>query len=512
LNFRALVAPVFVAVVVSVTAFVLLVIFAARVQDEQALESEKTILQQEASAYLQRLQTLTEDNAWWDVTAEKIILVEDLPWIEKSLGATTTDLGFIDGTMVLRPDFGVIYSFHETRSNQPIMTDEIMLRSELGSALAEMNIDTKDSISGLFLVKGKLVALAATLVQSNDDALFEPALPAQRPVLIFYSTLTDYEIELIGLANTLHGLKFSPENAAGDNTLLITGINGDRVGWLTWQTKAPGTDMALDMVWPAIFLLALVVFAMVRFVRQAIGTVEALNQANKSKSAFLASMSHEVRTPLNSVLGFAELMSLELFGKIEGDKNKEYLQLIKDSGGHLLTIINDILDISKLEAGKFDVYAEEVKPDVIVQDCVKMVEPNATERGITLTHHTEKASLHSDERIIRQILINILSNAIKFTPKGGAVHVLTERGKEYYQILVTDNGCGMSEKEIEIALTTFGQVKNTHTKQHSGTGLGLPLVARFITLLDGKIHITSNPSKGTSVTLYFPYKTNAKNL
>jgi signal transduction histidine kinase len=270
--------------------------------------------------------------------------------------------------------------------------------------------------------------------------------------------------------------------------------------------------MALDMVLPAIILLGIVVAAMAYFIRRASALVRELERANRSKSSFLASMSHEVRTPLNAILGFSELMSLELYGKVEGEKNKEYLRLIQDSGGHLLAIINDILDISKLEAGKFNIYAEKIQPCQIVDTCVRTIEASAKDRSITITQHCHGGTIFSDERVMRQILINILSNAIKFTNPGGAVHIIGEQLKGQYQILISDNGVGMSAEEIDVAFSTFGQVANELTKKHRGTGLGLPLVKRFITLLDGSVGISSNPGKGTSVTLSFPLKTTAKNL
>lgn len=504
MKFRALVAPVFVAVVVSVAAFVMFVVFAASEQDNQALTSEKTILEQEVKAYSERLATLIRDNAWWDSSVEKVILVEDLPWIEGSFGATVSEVSFIDGTMLVRPNLSIMYSSHLHETSR--MNDQTILNAKMIQAIKAMTIGQSEWIAGSMLVEDELILFAAALFKSNDDSNFVPRLPDERPILIFYSVLTEEEVDLIGKSNTLANLTFSREKPAGDSHHTLLGIDGSLLGWFTWQTKAPGTDMALDMAWPAIFLLALVAVAMARFVHQANKMMEGLEQANRAKTTFLASMSHEVRTPLNSILGFSELLSLEMFGKIEGEKNKEYLQLIRNSGEHLLTIINDILDISKLDAGKFEVYRELVSPNDVIMDSIRMVEPSAEERGITITDQCEATSINSDERIIRQIMINILSNAIKFTPRGGAVHVQAECISEGYQVLITDNGVGMSHKEIEIALSTFGQVKNDVAKSSHGTGLGLPIVVRFMELLGGTIDITSNPGKGTSVTMTFPFQ------
>lgn len=514
LNFRSLVTPVFAAVVASVAAFVLLVVFAAGEQDDLSLKSEQAVLNQEMDAFAGNLETLATDNAWWDTAVNKILLEEDLEWIDYSIGATAQDMPHVDGAIIVRPDLSIIYAYNVQQNSGPDVNAQMLLATSISDILGRMSMANSQSrtSSGLLRLDGRLIAYGASLVRANDETNYATSLPYERPVLMFYAVLSEFEIDRIGTDNAIEQLVFSADQPDQSAALALENTAGVTIGWLSWKTRAPGTEMALDMVWPALILLLAVSYAMARFLRKASSLVDGLEQASRSKTSFLASMSHEVRTPLNSILGFAELMSLELFGKIEGDKNKEYLQLIKDSGGHLLSIINDILDISKLEAGKFEVYSEEIKPDDVILECIRMVEPSANDQGITLTHHCEKAQIHSDERILRQILINVLSNAIKFTERGGAVHIIGECKKAHYQALITDNGIGMSQTEIDIALSTFGQVQNEYSKKHSGTGLGLPLVKRFITLLDGNLDISSYPGKGTTVTLIFPYKTRAKKL
>jgi len=507
---------VFIAVTVSVMAFALLVIFAASEQDKQALEFETTVLRKEISNFPRDLSVLASDNAWWDTAVEKIIFQEDLEWLEGTIGTTARDISFVDGAIVTRPDLSVIYAAHSSENDDAVLSTNSLLSSELGKVLGSFYTTakpTKSEVSGLILINGHLVAYSTSLVRASDEELFDPRLGRSQAALTFYSVLSQPEIDSAGHNGALQGLAFSveqPENKIG--CVPVENIYGATIGWLAWSPREPGTEMALDLVIPALILLGLLVVAMIHFTKRANSLIEGLEKASKSKSSFLASMSHEVRTPLNSILGFSELMALELFGKIEGKKNKEYLQLIQTSGGHLLSIINDILDISKLEAGKFDIYAEEIQPNSIIDECIRMIEPAAQDRNITITHKCAAAKIFSDERIIRQILINILSNAIKFTKQGGAVHINGETNNDHYVIQISDNGMGMNASEIEIALSTFGQVQNEYSKSHSGTGLGLPLVKRFIALLDGQMDITSNPGKGTTVTLKLPIRTTAKNI
>lgn len=515
MNFRKLVTPVFAAVAASVAAFALFVIFAASEQDAQSLRAERAVLQQRVIDFSDNLLILATDNAWWDEAVEKVILEEDTDWIDETIGATGTEIHFVDGTLIIRPDHSILYSNNTGRFDTNVVNEQTLLSSGIAHAIQNLSVSDDPSTSnayGLLRIDNLFLAYGASLIRPSDEQAFSRALPATRPVLVFYSVFNREEIVEIGTSNAIEKLRFSEVQPLEPGQLALRDANGNALGWLAWESHAPGTKMAVDMVWPSIILLALVVLAMVRFIKRANTLVAGLEQASKSKTSFLASMSHEVRTPLNAILGFSELMSLELFGKVEGAKNKEYLQLIKDSGTHLLSIINDILDISKLEAGKFDVYAEQVHPKAIIEQCINMVDPSARDRGIAVTDACDTATILSDERILRQILINVLSNAIKFTNQGGAVHVIGERQKNHYQILVTDNGIGMSAKDIEIALTTFGQVQNGYTKIHGGTGLGLPLVKRFVTLLEGTVDISSNPGKGTTVTLTFPTTTQAKKL
>ena len=519
MNLRALLTPVFIAVAASIAAFAMLVFFAAGEQDDQSLNFENAVLHEQKIGFSNNLVVLAIDNTWWDTAVEKIMLSEDLDWITSTIGESINDIEYLDGTIFVRPDLSLIYGFHSTQSKGAELAPQALLASPIKGVLNKLDItddDKQASAYGLLEIEGRLIAYGASLVRPIDETMLPAPKTTRRPILIFYSVISPDEISAIGKKNAIQNLRFSIEKPAASGIMPLYGPENRVIGWLGWTSQAPGTEMAKKMVPPAVLLLVLVVLAMIRFVNRATLLVDGLEQASKSKSAFLASMSHEVRTPLNSILGFSELMSLELFGKIEGKKNKEYLELIKGSGNHLLTIINDILDISKLEAGKFDIYAEEIRPGPIVAECVHMMEPSAQDREITVTSYCEGTVIFSDERILRQILINILSNAIKFTQKGGAVHISGKRKLDFFRIRVTDNGIGMSEADIETALSIFGQTHSEHAKKYtkgqSGTGLGLPLVKRFVTLLDGTMDISSTPNKGTSVTLNFPLKTTAKNL
>jgi PAS domain S-box-containing protein len=229
--------------------------------------------------------------------------------------------------------------------------------------------------------------------------------------------------------------------------------------------------------------------------------------ANNAKSQFLATMSHELRTPLNAILGFSEVLSAELLGPVGQSKYLEYARDIHDSGRHLLELINDILDLAKLEAGKLDLHETEISLPAVAERCAALIRERARLGKIALTVDVphDLPALRGDERALRQVLLNLLSNAVKFTPEGGRVTVRGRwSGKRGFELSVSDTGIGMSERDIEVAFTAFGQVESHLSRRHEGTGLGLTITRSLVRLHGGDVSIASARGKGTTVTARFP--------
>lgn len=229
--------------------------------------------------------------------------------------------------------------------------------------------------------------------------------------------------------------------------------------------------------------------------------------ANRSKSEFLANMSHELRTPLNAIIGFSEIMQDQLFGPVGNETYQEYATSIHESGQHLLAIINDILDISKIEAGQFALHEDEMDVNEAVISCLRLIEPRATKGGIRLGGEADTTlRMRADQRRVKQMLLNLLSNAVKFTPPGGSVSVSTDISSgDGIRITISDTGIGMSEQEVAKALRPFEQVYGGLDRHFEGTGLGLPLVDAMIRLHGGRLTITSSPGHGTTAELLFPH-------
>jgi signal transduction histidine kinase len=234
---------------------------------------------------------------------------------------------------------------------------------------------------------------------------------------------------------------------------------------------------------------------------------EAAEAANLAKSQFLANMSHELRTPLNAINGFSEALKLGIAGKLP-ERAVDYAQLIHQSGDHLLRVINDILDLAKVDAGKFGLREEEgVDPGAIVEACLTLVRSQALAGSVVLSGAIGDSlpCLVADPTRLKQILLNLLSNAVKFTEPGGSVTLRagqTARGDIVFEI--HDTGLGMTADELVIALQPFSQVDASNTRRYDGTGLGLPLAKRLTELHGGSLEVDSEKGRGSSVVVTHP--------
>ena len=240
---------------------------------------------------------------------------------------------------------------------------------------------------------------------------------------------------------------------------------------------------------------------------EALGAKEAAELANRSKSEFLANMSHELRTPLNAVIGFSSIMKDEMFGSIENQKYLEYSDDIHVASSHLLEVINDILDVSKIEVGEFKLADDDVSVNELVESCIRTMSTTFERRGQKAVNELPETSpiLRADHVRIKQVLFNLLTNSSKFTPAGGqittAVSVSTEG---QISISVSDTGIGIPEKDLERVLEPFTQVDNAFSRTHDGVGLGLSLCRSLMQMHDGILILESEEGVGTKVSISFP--------
>jgi len=235
--------------------------------------------------------------------------------------------------------------------------------------------------------------------------------------------------------------------------------------------------------------------------------LKAETRANAAKSDFLALMSHELRTPLNAIIGFSEVLGTEMMGPLGHPRYREYANDVHGAGKHLLALINDILDLSKAAAGKFELACEEIAPADIVAECLRLTRGRAHDGGLRLTSELAPGlpNLVVDRLRFKQALLNLCSNAIKFTPVGGKVHVSASQAQDGSFVLqVIDTGIGMSAEQIPLALEPFRQVASPFARHAEGTGLGLALVKSLIECHDGRLEIESALNRGTTARLILP--------
>jgi signal transduction histidine kinase len=232
---------------------------------------------------------------------------------------------------------------------------------------------------------------------------------------------------------------------------------------------------------------------------------EKAESASRAKSEFLATMSHELRTPLNPIIGFAEIMERKLHGPLGDAHYDEYVCSIRESAVHLLSIINDILDIAKVEAGKATPGNDVVCIEEIIASCVRLMQEHANRGNVRLDTKLadDLPNFRANPRMVKQIILNLLSNAIKFTPDGGTVTLAVDAEQDL-RINITDTGIGIAEADIEKALAPFEQIDRSLNRKYEGTGLGLPLARSFVRLHGGDLVIRSQLGKGTTVMVTFP--------
>jgi signal transduction histidine kinase len=229
--------------------------------------------------------------------------------------------------------------------------------------------------------------------------------------------------------------------------------------------------------------------------------------ANRAKSSFLATMSHELRTPLNAIIGFSDMMRCQVLGEIGNERYHPYIVDIHDSGAHLLQIITDILDLSKAEAGKLNLNEDIFDLRDVVRSVRQLTSGRIAAGGLTVTIKipSELPPLRADERKIKQVLLNLTSNAVKFTPAGGTIELSAQFGRETGLVMIiADTGIGIPREDLDRVLEPFEQADSSLSRQHAGTGLGLPLVRAMMELHGGTVALKSTLGVGTEVIITLP--------
>ena len=304
------------------------------------------------------------------------------------------------------------------------------------------------------------------------------------------------------------GIAKATHEATGLRAILVVPMisDGEAIGSITTSFTEPGefTEKQIALL-NSFAAQAVIAIRNARLFREIQDKSRQLEIANQHKSDFLANMSHELRTPLNAIIGFSEVLVEKMFGEVN-EKQLDYLQDIHSSGKHLLSLINDILDLSKIEAGRMELDVADFDLRSALENAITLVKERAQRNGITLGLEVDPSlgNFRGDERKFKQILLNLLSNAVKFTPEGGKVSVAARPGANVVEFSITDTGVGIAAGHQELVFEEFRQVGNDYTRKAEGTGLGLALTKRFVELHGGTIRLESVPGKGSTFTFTIP--------
>jgi signal transduction histidine kinase len=509
-----------------------LIISAARGQDRIAAEKSVELVRVALDIRARNTALTVKDYAWWTEAVRNLVDTPDAAWAYGHIGPTSYDSIGMKLVTVIDAAGHQTFTFIQGEAGEfDIMSPEAVgLQPLIAEARAASPLEPIPA-TGLIKIGDQVfaVALAALTVAKGD-----PLLPDEKPrsLLLFGRPLDARAIAEIAAEYKVDGLTLVEPGAAGERTSLpLTTTDGHAVGTLAWTPERPGDATIRRMFIPVgatmlgLALLSLIILSQIRQVdrtrrenqhnleiiaaknSELIAARDEAEYASRAKSQFLAVMSHELRTPLNAIIGFSEIMYSEPYGPLGDKRYKQYVQDIHNSGGHLLSIINDILDLSKIEAGQAELNEEEVDLAALTTSVVRIMQERATTAGLTFLCESGEGLpwVRADRRALKQILLNLLSNAVKFTPKGGQVGLrMAVDADRSLRMIVYDTGIGIDPQDIPRAMSAFGQVDGSWSRRYEGAGLGLPISRALTRLHEGTLELTSQPGSGTTVTVRLP--------
>jgi signal transduction histidine kinase len=493
----------------------------AREQDRSYVQNTTVLVDRAVESRTQALATLSQDYSKWDTAYELVTLSWNQKWVDENIYVTA-----VDASLIYRPGVGVRHtSISELGAPSTTELEGFFANPRIEALTSEL---LADPISRADLGRGTIQDLDGTLAlvyvspfrPSGKSGAYK-ADAVRKDVAVVVDVLTPQKLDNIARSINLAGFRYIPGVArpkTGSKTLATPLLNNDgvAVGWLAWNNERPGTtsfvrrSVAILVGLAGLFALSFLVSAwlvqsQLCILDKARETAEA---ANKVKSEFLSNMSHELRTPLNSVIGYAEIIQEDVAAGDSSGAIKDATR-IQRSATHLLTLINDLLDHSKIEAGKMDIHPEIVALEEVLTDVTDSLQGRATANNVKLTMACDPdiGEAYIDPVRLRQCLLNVASNAVKFTKDGSvtlAMRPVTLAGVGCIRVSVTDTGIGISKEALSRLFNPFEQADGSTTRNFGGTGLGLSITKHLVEAMGGNVNVESTPGKGSTFTLIFP--------
>jgi len=468
------------------------------------------------------LKTTNTDWAWWNEGIDKLVLAPDRVYADQNLGAYGRDTLGLYAALVVDPEDQPIFAYLRGRP-LPDSTSAAWLPAlqPLIDRTRAQSQDQPTAATAYLLMGDQLVFVSAAAMAAEAGS---PPIDWKRPAVLVFMRAIDAEY-LSAIAESAGVLAVRSREIATDvgANVSLPGPNGDAVAALVWRFQAPSA-VILARLWPAGVLIIIVMLGTGGFMTHRLLRMTARYQrerefreaqlstamteareTDRAKSQFLAAMSHELRTPLNAVIGYSEMLQLGLGGPLTA-KQREYLADIERAGRHQLSLLQDILDISKIEAGRESIAESEIALGAIAEEARAMTSPRARSRGIAImVEPSLPVLLRADERRLLQMLLNLLSNAVRHAPTESSVRVGWEVDKDGGTTLfVRDSGPGIREENLARVLQPFHRQIGGTAAGAESTGLGLPLTARLMALHDGRLHLSNAPTGGLIAKLQFP--------
>jgi signal transduction histidine kinase len=483
-------------------------------QNRASIQASEKLFRAVLSERYERLSQLVLEYGYWDEAVDKLITIRDESWVEDNFGSYLKETLKISTAHIL-----------DDRNNSTIsnINGKIIDNADVKKYGETLTLIVKNArgtevnkepvpVSGILATENSIHVTSAVRMTTYFEKDGAEVDLSTNHVLLFTQEVDKLYLEQISKDYLLSELRISPKAPSfWEAGTAIKAFDGSEQGYFVWNPELPGSRMIPAMGAAVAFVFVLMTATAIIFVQRTTQYAILLDnaraeadRANRTKSEYLNNVTHEMRTPLNALIGFSGIMQRQMYGPLENEKYRDYVDDISSASRHMLDVVNDLLDLAKIETGELVLEFEDIDLNETVVSAVNYVQDGAREKAIELRieQADDEMVIRSNNRYVRQILLNLLSNAIKFTKPGGSVTCSTTRTTNGgAEIKVIDTGIGIRDDELLKVLEPFGQATKAGEEKSSGTGLGLPITKILAEKLGGTFTLESMEGEGTTATI-----------